>query len=108
MKKSEYQKLHRELWQWLADNPDKEKINWPRWEGNGDNVEIVMTRCFPCGYFKDCILCEPNIVAHGDNDVIDVGYKTYAGCLNGLYLEWDNCAGPEQRTALALQIKDLW
>ena len=51
-----------ELWQWLYDNPNKRKENWPGWEGNGGSY-YSETKCFACSYTfaqKDgdgCNLC---------------------------------------------------
>lgn len=40
---------HREIWNWLADNPSKEKKDWPGWEEYvGSKIEI--NYCFLCDY----------------------------------------------------------
>lgn len=41
-------KLTLELWQWLYDNPDKGKSDWPEWEYNGGQYECLPTDCFCC------------------------------------------------------------
>lgn len=47
MKTKEYYiKKHREMWNWLAENPDKEKASWPGWESNW----YAENNCFLCGY----------------------------------------------------------
>jgi hypothetical protein len=51
--------LHKELWSWLAENPQCGKVHWPRWADNGGDVPVVRNRCFPCeiakpGNFKQC------------------------------------------------------
>ena len=44
--KEETLRLHRELWNWLADHPEEEKEDWPGWK-----KWILMTNyCFLCNY----------------------------------------------------------
>ena len=44
--KEYYIKKHREMWNWLAENPDKGKAQWPGWESN----ERAKNNCFLCAY----------------------------------------------------------
>jgi hypothetical protein len=47
MKTKEYYiKKHREVWKWLAENPDKEKAQWPGWKPG----EHIANDCFLCCY----------------------------------------------------------
>lgn len=46
-KKQAY-KLHYELWDWLYNNPNKHKWNWPKWEYNGGKVKTTQLDCFLC------------------------------------------------------------
>jgi hypothetical protein len=47
MKTKEYYiKKHREMWNWLAENPNKKKEHWPGWELIG----YIENNCFLCGY----------------------------------------------------------
>lgn len=54
---------HRKMWNWLADNPDKNKKDWPGWEKcDIDLPPNEINHCFLCGYVelaKDgkCIYC---------------------------------------------------
>jgi hypothetical protein len=48
----------RDLWLWLADNPDQEKGEWPDWEEHGD-----MDNFCPC--------CEYFLLTNSDNDACD-------------------------------------
>ena len=43
---------HRKMWHWLAENPDKNKQDWPGWEEhNGKDFDPIMNQyCFLCGY----------------------------------------------------------
>ena len=64
----EYQKAHKEMWTWLAENPGKDKNSWSGWDfGNGNyynNIKIL-NRCFACAYTQsidnaghtECDLC---------------------------------------------------
>ena len=65
----ECEKLHKELWTWLAENPGKTKWDWPKWS-SVDNLweaeyggERIIHGCFACQTTsgglgnKDCGLC---------------------------------------------------
>jgi hypothetical protein len=39
-----YAELHKEMWLWLADHPDKNKWDWPRWGAVG----VIPNHCFAC------------------------------------------------------------
>ena len=43
------EKLHRELWFWLAENPKKTKSAWPGWKGLTLNNHERIAHCFACG-----------------------------------------------------------
>lgn len=47
-----YKELHRELWLWLADNPEMLKSDWPRWKHNGGDIGFVTSYCFACEYIE--------------------------------------------------------
>ncbi len=38
------------LWQWLAENPSKDKGDWPKWKSNGGGVVDMGAHC-PCCEF---------------------------------------------------------
>ena len=48
-------KNHRIMWNWLADNPDKNKEDWPGWEMNYDDLFSggEQNFCFLCGYVSN-------------------------------------------------------
>jgi hypothetical protein len=48
--KEKYIKLHRQLWNWLAENPGKYKRDWPEWVRNGGMHEKVSGHCFACAW----------------------------------------------------------
>ena len=64
MKRKLVIKLHRQLWHWLAMNPGRGKMSWPRWKHNGGTIEEVKNSCFACES-----TCLP-----GDYNVTDLEY----------------------------------
>ncbi len=55
-----YKQLHYDLWNWLANNPGKEKDDWPGWAMIKKNYGRVANLCFACEYFEECELCPLN------------------------------------------------
>ena len=50
----------RDLWQWLADNPDKRKQDWLGWKRNGGKIPRCLDDCPVCQYdtlHEDCNYC---------------------------------------------------
>ena len=97
-----FAELHKNLWDWLTKNPEKEKCHWPGW----DDIDYpILDRCFACeaalrlapvGYYKchDCPLIWPN----GD-------LCNYPG--GSLYNCWIDSKGDlEQRSRFAKKIAD--
>lgn len=93
-----YHTLHKDMWNYLYENPNKNKKDWPRWKRNGGDIKIVIGNCFACKYdYKfngTCDHCPFNI---------DIN-KT---CLNDLYIEWCHNNNLEKRKQLAKQIRDF-
>lgn len=96
--------LHRKLWLWLADNPDKRKYHWPKWRCNGGTVEVPVNECFACeatGHSTgrcNCVLLWPDNDRPNAND-----------CMGelGLFRKWeweDHC---DTRANLARTIAEL-
>ena len=56
-----YPQFHQALWEWLAENPTKSKIDWPLWE-QLDGLELLppfnTTNCFACFYAGPGVKCE--------------------------------------------------
>lgn len=89
---------HKELWNYLAENPTEWKEDWPGWEVNGGEYSKVDSNCFACeftigGTCHDCPLIWPS------------------GCCTGycgLYKKWAEVGiSLEERTSLALKIANL-
>jgi len=92
----EYYSLHQKLWNWLSENPTKEKFNWPEWEdeqySDSDcfykGIEIN-SDCFCCAYSEDhhggdcytCLVEWPNesITSmpcfYEENDINECGHR---------------------------------
>ena len=83
---------HKELWNWLADNPSCNKEEWPGWKHNGGQYPSDCSMCFACQYderFHDgpCAHCplkwnsfnceEPDaIYKKWKNETIDLIYRS--------------------------------
>jgi hypothetical protein len=126
MTKREARKKHRELWQWLADNPRAQKWGWP---GFLARQEDVINQCYACeiakfpGRYVDdesddisfrkevikaCAKCpcdwgtkQPKKLA--PNDSAALCEKT-----GSPYIEWKDACSDEQRTEAALKVKKAW
>jgi len=70
MERKEAIELHREMWTWLAENPDKCKNEWPEWQENGGSAPYAISSCFACEECSYvCIAC-----------MLDWGIAVYDGC----------------------------
>lgn len=75
-----YEQNHREMWNWLADHPDKTKGDWFELQKCKDI--IPRSRCFACEIYDQtnkCPLCS-------DEKCTD--RMTGTSCLNGLFAQW--------------------
>jgi hypothetical protein len=97
---------HKELWQWLADNPEMNKEDWPGWKCSGGTIEDTSGyECFACEYIGElpysarcnCPLIWP------DNHKVEAN-----DCMGrqGLYRSWENSTR-DTRVSLAKTIRDL-
>lgn len=93
---------HKELWDWLAKNPDKEKDDWKGWDIHGGKYVLDGNCCFAClyddyteGRCNDC----PLVWAH----------LSCCSQENSLYKKWERFDEDEEETRaeLARQIRDL-
>jgi hypothetical protein len=93
---------HKALWNWLAENPDKNKEHWPGWWANGGQYHIVRLECFSCEVCNvKCSLC-PLIWPDKLEDYQICGND--GSLFNRWYKEKTNAS---LRTELALQIANL-
>lgn len=103
---------HRELWNWLAENPKNDKEDWPGWKRVFKKYpELMKSRhivsfcCFACyatkqitpGDCADCVLEWPGKDCFDDKPDDE----------KGLYLRWYNAKTPKTSKKLAIQIRDL-
>lgn len=100
-----YRDLHIELWDWLINNPGKEKSHWPRWEENGGDIPGVSCDCFACQHDDDygsasCGNCPIVWPGGGDCMKMDNGRK-------GVFLLWEESKNMRARKRLAELIRDL-
>ena len=95
------EELHTELWLWLAERPELEKQDWPRWGYNGGDIGVTTTGCFPCEYKMQNnprdILCHCVLDFPGWRRAT----RSDATCLGGLFWKWIHASG-SKRSALAI------
>jgi len=100
--KKEAIKRHRELWGWLAENPMKDKLDWPGWE----RYDAALNDCFLCEYTSDKFSkCEHCPVEFKETNGYPKGTVGY--CLGGLFSRWDRAIEPKERSRIASLIRDL-
>jgi hypothetical protein len=93
---------HQALWNWLADNPEKNKMNWPGW-GEGYQRDDVLNQCFACEYAEN----QHGGCNNGRNCPIDWPGEH---CQNGgLYSQWNlhTRPGTLTRSSVAREIANL-
>lgn len=110
MRKYKAIRLHRRLWQWLADNPAKDKKDWPEWSFQGGTIYWVTQFCFACQMTQydeirpfmlscsKCLFVWPGISCV-DNE--------YCDDLQGLFNLWRYESNLNKRREYALEIKNL-
>jgi hypothetical protein len=107
--KKEAIKRHRELWGWLAENPMKEKRDWPGW----GEYEDINGGCFLCEYAFESQKNDSNGLSICDYCPVEFketnGYLrgTVGYCLGGLFSRWDRAIEPKERSRIASLIRDL-
>lgn len=76
-------RLHKELWNWLAQNPEKSKEDWPGWKRYGYEKEEMGNYhfCFACKAVNHSVLSDSNLLC--DFCPLDWGESKY--CYNGGY-----------------------
>ena len=83
---------HWELWEWCADNPGKEKKDWPGW----CCFPRQLNDCFACGY------------AEGDCSRCPLGGRDNQGhCLLGLVRAWNREKNPVRKSQFAMAIRNI-
>lgn len=100
---------HQALWNWLADNPDKKKDEWPEWSRYGGTIEEVDCLCFACQYARDCLIENGRLFANKCRVYcpLNIGDNSNITCLNGMYDEWQFEEDFSRRSELAREIANL-
>ena len=107
--KKEAIKRHRELWGWLAENPMKDKLDWPGWE----RYDAPLNGCFLCEYALKSKKNDSNRLNICDycpvefKETNDYPRGTFGYCLGGLFIRWLWTTNPKERSRLASLIRDL-
>lgn len=99
---------HKELWNWLAENPGRGKVEWPEW---GKYPLRNNSYCFACETVASVMLIYPYNPCFycpltWDTKKCDI--KHYLK--TGLYRKWYECFASNNRrrqSVLATQIRDL-
>ena len=111
--KAQLKKLHRELWQWLADNPDKWKEDWPSFQ-----LGAAMNDCFACeaaGEHKkhkgsaDCRKC-PAQWGYDNSKTKDI-FSPPCTKKKSPFYKWEDARfdyNKELATKYALLVRDAW
>ena len=99
---------HKRLWNWLSENPEAKKCDWPEWEKYGH----LRGRCFAWDF-------DDAFTEKEDEDEDDTGAHgcifcplsknsapVTVACLEGLYYRWGT-APVENKPMLALKIANL-
>ncbi len=94
-------KKYRKQWDWYAWNPGKSKVEYPEFQKVGG---IPLKRCYLCEFTrfscKNCPVEWPKTHDAGDS-------YTNISCMNSYYGEWEKAIAPEERSRLAVLIRDL-
>ena len=94
---------HMALWNWLSNNPEEDKINWPGWKHNGGVYSKVANYCFACEYAKHAnrIECDECPV---------IWPKENKDCEEDIYNDWRSAivrGSYQVASLLAEEIRDL-
>jgi len=93
---------HKRLWNWLSENPEKSKSDWPEW----NTFKEAPSNCFACKFDEamkkniflenDCVFCP----------LTKKGNSLYCICLDGLFYRW-YYAHKKQKYIISKQIANL-
>lgn len=97
------ERLHREMWGWLAKNPDGQKRHWPEFS----TIEPPQAYCFACEEGRICSCLDIGVTSSSACACCPLGViDPYDGeCLDGLFDRWN--VGSGDRRGLAAEIRDL-
>lgn len=93
---------HKALYNWLAENPDKSKKDWPGFETLMDKFNLVIpARCFACAttLHPECLGCPINLSKEVMSCCINTNHPFY---------KMGRSETKEERTKYALEVRDMW
>ena len=90
-----------DLWEWLEDNPKKEKEEWPEWKENGGGIPMMESECACCEYAQlECNRCP----------LIKLWREKFSGgdpCMGESYFNtWRKAKSPKTKKKYARIIKE--
>jgi hypothetical protein len=114
---------HYQLWNWLANNPDKYKDEWPEWNSRFINIEVP-NFCFSCkvmyqrenmriGYWfkkshcRACLLRWPGNKELNTCEFLRTKNNIDDDNQRGLYSLWNDRENDNKASQLARAIRDL-
>ena len=89
---------HFALWDWLVNNPGKDKDDWPGWK-NYAEADIPRNHCFACGACK-CVCKNCPMEWADESNCIDE-------TSNNVFYLWHHEHEPGERVRLAKVIRDM-
>jgi len=94
---------HVALWDWLSNNPDKQKCHWPGWKSNDGDHDCVIEDCFACDYDPICP------TGYFTEDGCPLIWPQKSSCWNGstLYHRYLEAKLILTKKKIAAQIRDL-
>lgn len=111
---------HKELWNWLAENPGSLKVEWPGWDEieDWDDEMYPNNNCFACEFLQVSLYEEGTENYDLDPETCEKHCpliwpegRTCTNGFNSLYREWDNYNSQEdfyaEASVLAKQIAEL-
>lgn len=98
---------HKELWGWLAKNPDKEKSDWHGWRKNGGQYPTGFRHCFACAYAAKCCI-RGLLCSHCPFELDKRALRPNYDCLGGLFSDWLYAREiKEERIKFAVMIRNF-
>lgn len=95
---------HKELWSWLAQNPELDKERWPGWKHNGGEYDVAAFYCFACEYAK---FSSAKTITNCDACPLEWDEDENCTEENSLHKIWASTGNRRCRTFIAKEIRDL-
>jgi len=101
----DYESLHRELWNWLAENTEYEKKQWPGWKNIHEHIEDLCFACKLAGTIQEKYkerryhLCNYCPLEWPNHKICAIS--------NSLFQKWKRTYVPKEKKKFALQIANL-